>query len=885
MNQLLKLKIIPLLFLFLLQGVGVSLGQSNIDDFAEFSDHQKIEWLNDNFNSINADNIHSYSPLIDYINKTSYQTQDSLLFSWEMLFKAQFYFLLDEPDSSIIYAESALQSEGEKEFDKLKMEANFLLAMTFFKDKKFDNALPFYMEALNLSERVNDLEKRGMSLCKIGEIRSWFLDIENALVYFQSAEEVMADHPDKRMLVFLYMKKASALSMIKRYHDAQFELRRAIELSEQNQYFVDLVNSHIQMGKILVEQDSVNYAIQHFNSAIDKSHELNNNLLIGESYLEFGEFWYKIKSFRKAEHYLEKSINFLESEKSEKSLAKAYLLFGQCKYIQKDYKNASKYLIKSIEFYDNVTPNYNLLQAYEMLSKVFYLSSEFEKAYHYLKISKIIGDSLNKIDNQKQVAELQIRYETENNKKRISTLTEVTKVYEDEKSKNKIYLYFLLIGFILVSILSIFLYTQFSLNKRNLVQFELQNEEIRKKNNELRSATSQAKESKVVQEQFIDSVGHELKTPLTSILGSLDVLERSSFEKEHQLMFENLKSSSENLLFVINELLDFSKIGKEGIELNLMQTDLQVLVKELAVKFGERANKKGVEFEFVNDQNFPQWAYIDAVKFRKVLNNILDNAIKFTHTGKIIFKTTIIEKHKTFNGARVKIEFCIKDTGIGISDEMKTSIFKSFAKDSGSAHKEYAGIGLGLTISKEFVKAMGGDIYFESKTGKGSEFKVILEIKSDKKAVVSLAENERKQSMARFNNEMGILYPLEILIAEDNDTNMAFIMTVLRKLGYDPIGVSNGQEALDILNERKFDIILMDIQMPVMDGITATKEIHKRFPKGQQPVVIAVTANAAGKNKLAYLEAGLDDYISKPFTSKVLEKLIVNWYKKIHLQS
>ena len=861
-----------------------ALGQ-NSNNFSELSERDKVKWFEDHSDSLSAANYKQYNSIINYINTQGFETDDSLLIAWELLFKAKFFSAIDNYDSTVIYAESAIQREDLEEFTNVNLEANYLLATTFFQYNKFEDALPFYMESLNLSERVNDVEKKGMSLCKIGEIRAWFLDIENALVYFQSAEDVIENHPDKRMLVFLYNKKGRALSTIMRYQEALLEFKKSISIAKAHNFPEEFIRSHLAIGKLYTQQDSVNYAIQHYNEAIDKGHEINDERLIGEAYLEFGEFWFKINSHRKAEHYLNRAIQFLKPINNRALMAKSYLLLGQCKYKQKQYKEASRYLVKSIEMHDNVIPNSDLLEAYEMLSKVFYLSNEFEEAYHYLKISKIIGDSLAKIDNEKQINELQIRYETENNRKLISTLTEITKVHDEEQEKNKIYLYILLIGFIVVSVLSIFLYAQYALNRKNLGQLEMQNEEIRDKNKELRSATNQAKESKHVQKQFIDSVSHELKTPLTTILGTLDVLERSATDKDHKLMFENLRSSSENLLIVINELLDFSEIDKGKLELNLMQSDLHQLVTELAESYYDRSLKKGLSFEFINDENLPQWTYMDGVKLRKVLNNVLDNAVKFTHTGRIIFKTTILEKSKTFNGTLVKVEFCVKDTGVGISNDMKEIIFKSFSRETSNVSQDYTGIGLGLTISKEFIKAMGGEISFDSETGNGSEFKVVLEMKADKKAVVSMAESERKQSMARFNNEIGVLYPLEILVAEDNETNMAFIMTVLRKLGYDPVGVTNGQEVLDILRERKFDMVLMDIQMPVMDGITATKEIQKRFPKGQQPIVIAVTANAAGRNKLAYLEAGLDDFISKPFTSKMLEKLIVNWYKRMHNQA
>lgn len=880
-GNLLRILLISCLGIFLFPEVK---SQSKHELLTNMSVDERVKWFKVNYDSINKENYREYGNSLIALPE-DVVLEDSLVNSWYHLFKAKLFSYTEQTDSLLLNAEYALTDNDENDEKEVGLRSNYLIASTFFKLGKYEDALPYYMEALNLSEGDEHVKLRGMALCKIGEIRAIFLDIENSMVYFQSAEEVLRDYPDKKMLVMLFNKKGNALFRIMRYGEAQHEFKKSIELSRENKYYKELIVSNLALGKVFTIQDSVNYAIHHFNEAIDISHEINDEQLIGRSYLDFGEFWFEINSYRKAEHYLNKSIQFLNKQDDIGLIAKSYLLLGKSNYLQKKYRKAGDYLTKSIEIQTDVLPNGNLLEAYEMLSKVFYLSNKFEKAYHYLKISKILGDSLIRIDNEKQIRELQVKYETENNRKTISTLKEVTKVYEGEKSKNKVYLYILLIGFILTSIVTIFLYAQYSINRKNLAKLEQQNDEIKKKNVDLKSATTQAKESKFVQEQFINSISHELKTPLTTILGSLDILERTAVDSEHKLLFENLSSSSENLLIVINELLDFSEINKGSIELDLAQSDIHKLLNELAEKYTGVSNKKGVTFEYEIDKNLPQWAYIDQAKLKKVLNNILENAIKFTHVGSVRFKTTVLEKNKTFNGARVRAEFLIEDTGIGISNELKENIFKSFSRGTNSVSQGYRGIGLGLTIAKEYVQSMGGEISFESTTGKGSSFNVIIEFKSDKKAIVSNVESERKNSMARFNNEIGVLYPLRILVAEDNSTNLAFIMTVLRKLGYTPDAVVNGQEVLDIMKENKYDIILMDIQMPVMDGITATKEIHKRMPKGQQPIIIAVTANAAGSNKLTYLEAGLDDFISKPFTSKDLEKLIIAWYKRINNQA
>jgi CheY-like chemotaxis protein len=384
----------------------------------------------------------------------------------------------------------------------------------------------------------------------------------------------------------------------------------------------------------------------------------------------------------------------------------------------------------------------------------------------------------------------------------------------------------------------------------------------------LAEAKKIAEDSVKIKQDFMANMSHEIRTPMNAIIGFTQLLLKTNLNEEQQKYLRSIKISGENLIVIINDILDFSKIeaGKLNIEsvdfnLNQLFTDIKVIEENAVLA-------KGLSLTFETDQSVPNWINADPVRINQILLNLLTNAVKFTHQGGIIVKVWSEQ-----NNAKPYLKILCKDTGIGISKEKQQYIFESFTQENGDTTRKYGGTGLGLTIVKKLLELMGGDITLKSEVGKGSEFFVSIPFGS----VEDKTTDEENTDLAFVAEE---LKGKRILLAEDNMMNQILAKKVLTDVGIITDIAENGLEAVDLVQKKSYDLILMDIMMPEMDGLEATKEIRKQFPSVQLPI-LAMTAFVftGGDDKKIY-EAGMDDFILKPFNPDSLYGKIYSLIKK-----
>jgi signal transduction histidine kinase len=353
---------------------------------------------------------------------------------------------------------------------------------------------------------------------------------------------------------------------------------------------------------------------------------------------------------------------------------------------------------------------------------------------------------------------------------------------------------------------------------------------------------------------FLGNISHEMKTPLNGIMGMASILATTSLNFEQLKMVNNIKEASDSLLTIINNMLDFANLSSEEIKLNPQAIDFQEIIDEVKSYYQEIARNKGLTYNVLIDENLPQSVVIDKVRLNQVLSNLLSNAIKFTKTGEI---TLTISKGKDLDN-KVELVFSIKDTGIGIKKEDISKIFGCFTQIDSSTRKQFPGIGLGLAISKKILKLMNSDLTVESTYGKGSTFSFSL--------VVEVAKQNPIQTP-------------RILLVEDDAINQMVIQGFCENEGWDIQIASNGKEALNILAQKDKDLILMDIQMPEMNGYDVTKIIRQQ--KNYYIPIIATTAYLCSNEMDKCLLAGMNDFVSKPINLQVLKNKIQYWINKI----
>ncbi len=523
------------------------------------------------------------------------------------------------------------------------------------------------------------------------------------------------------------------------------------------------------------------------------------------------------------------------------------------------------------------------------------------------------------------------------------------------------------------------------------------NEELEKTQRLLIEAKNKAEEATKAKAMFLANMSHEIRTPMNAVIGMTEILRETNPSKEQLLYIETIYKSGYDLIHIINDILDYSKIESGRLELEQQPVSLQNLTADLGNLLVLKAEEKNIELIFHVDEEVPPTIISDAVRLKQILTNLLGNAIKFTKVGEVVLDVSLRE----IKDGEATLEFQVKDTGIGIPPNKIDNIFDSFSQVDTSTTRNYGGTGLGLTITRSLVNMLGGEIWVNSLVGEGSTFtftikadleeaeyetdtqfplfegKTILiadqnksqrqylnrrlskwgmiphayaslqelilnmkkisnidgiiteeflitsadktlqtgfytQLKSNKIPIIYTAsfgktletsEEEthfkitrpiRREDLIRslqqaFSQELKEveeakietyhqLRPISILVAEDNPTNQLVAKGLMRNIGYEIDIVDNGEKVLELLDHKFYDLILMDVQMPLLDGLQTTKKIRMRMMAPKQPIIIAMTANASEEDKQVCLFSGMNDYLSKPVTRNEIISKIEHWF-------
>lgn len=377
-------------------------------------------------------------------------------------------------------------------------------------------------------------------------------------------------------------------------------------------------------------------------------------------------------------------------------------------------------------------------------------------------------------------------------------------------------------------------------------------------------------------EQFLANMSHEIRTPVNGIAGMVNLLTNTLQSKEQTKYLNAIKHSADNLKVIINDILDYSVIESGKVSLEKIGFDIDYQVKSVINSLELQASEKGLNINFYTKDSNIKILLGDPVRLSQILINLINNAIKFTSEGEI---NVMLSCDKDENNMAIA-SFEVKDTGIGISEKKLNHIFDTFKQADESITRKYGGTGLGLAISKQLVEMQEGTIRVESNVNIGTSFyfSIPYVIGSDRDLIhqpEGAREINKKHTKVKFDG-------LKVLLVEDNDINRLYASTILRKWNCDCDEAVNGEIALELLRKNDYSLILMDVHMPVMDGLEATRIIRKSFspPKNNIPI-IAFTANAVKGEKETYMDIGMNDYISKPFIPDELHGLI----SKYHLPS
>ncbi|ESU26399.1 signal transduction histidine kinase [Flavobacterium limnosediminis JC2902] len=684
---------------------------------------------------------------------------------------------------------------------------------------------------------------------------------------------------------------------VSNFHKSSFDYDKALTYARKAKQYAtkkklqkELADSHLSIGSIYGELDRQDEAIENYirsitiynnltpssNSAfcyysLGQSYLKKNNLNLAENYLNKSMAEYKTVNIPEALDLIELQKGIVQKRKGNtegalkkfrsiatkndietlpETKAEAYFELAEIE-AEKDPQSAIANLEKaytiSIEGY-NTNQKLRILRR---LSEMFETTKNISKSHFYLKKFIVIRDSIFNIRTKTANVPAYERY--------IATeqLKTIDKTNRENKAQEKSIKFSKLISILSIALISILSLLSLSLYKNNIIRTKT-NQLLKDKNQELETEKERAEKASKARAEFLSTVSHELRTPLNAINGITHILIEDNPKPSQMNYLNSLKFSGNYLLTFINDILEINRVESDVVEVESIDFDLRDLLENIVGSFSEIANKNKTVYHLEIDEKIPSTLIGDPTKLSQILINLINNAIKFTTNGNV-WVSAVVKKEKANS---VRIHFEVRDTGIGIPKERIDTIFDSFTQGSVEINRKYGGTGLGLAIVKRLVTLLGGKIKLDSEEGKGSRFHFEIALRISEKKI-------DKKIAPVYDNKW--LEDKKILLVEDNKINQMITQKMLERKKMHCHIIENGEDAVEHMRQNTYDLVLMDVHLPGINGTIAT-ELIRKF--NQDTPIVALTAISLDENKEMLLSFGMNDVITKPFDPEKFYEVI-----------
>lgn len=725
-------------------------------------------------------------------------------------------------DTSIICLTTALHYFIKTNNSKLIIRSNNYLGIAYENKTNYSQALWYYFQALNLSKKTYDSAYILKSLNNIG------------VIYLIKNEYNLSEK---------YLKLAYQIAV---------NLNSELSLIDYN------------LASIYLEKKEYKNALQKFENVLEDDLKSNNLKNIAETYDNIGVCYLNLNQLTIAESYLNKAFEIREEINDENGLRNSFTDFAELFIVNKQYSKALSFLNKALAIAKKTENKQAQVNIYETYIKFYKSQNNYKNALAYTELKDGILQEISLAESLVKLKDLESQSHLK--QKATENIIEAEKLKNEKTTKGLI----VLICVFVIAIIAFLGFTVYNIRKNNALlqlnqkQLTAKNEALIKQNEQILKTQEIAKQAVKAKASFIRNISHEIRTPLNAINGIGALLQNKNLNTEQEENLKILTFSTHKLINLVNDILDFNNLESGNGEFIQNDFKIQQLLNGLVEIYELKIKNKGLEFIVNCEVDLTKTFKSDPLRIAQVISNLINNSINFTQNGYI--KLSIKEINHSFFKSTLRFE--VIDSGAGISTENQQEIFEAFSQVDFSDTRKTEGAGLGLSICQKIIEGLGGKINIKSEVGVGSNFSFDLSLDVVDSLYIKTEVNIEKSILN--------LQGQKILIVEDSLMNAVILKQFLKKWGCVFELAENGCIGLELVKKTKFNLVLMDIQMPEMDGITCTKEIRglKEFYYQNIPIIALTAANENSMRDAAYA-AGMNDYILKPFEPEILfEKML-----------